>query len=107
MGVLKMGDRGQILMKETGVYLYSHWGGSVLKKIVKASLKRNQRWNDVEYLTRIIFCEMIKDYVTSETGFGIGNSEHGDNEHDLIIVDTETQTVQIGKTKKTFKGFIK
>ena len=102
-----MGDRGQILMKKSGVYLYSHWGGSELNKIVKSALRQKLRWDDVEYLTRIIFCEMIKEDVAGETGFGIGTKEHRDNEHPIVIVDTDTQTVRIGKTKKTFQEFIK
>jgi hypothetical protein len=100
-------------MRETGVYLYTHWRGDELLGIVKKAIARKQRWNDVEYLTRIIFCEMINPIkrpidvgtamvvqaLTDETGFGIGNQQHGDLNVPLIIVDTENQTVVVAAGK--------
>ena len=86
-----MGDRGNI--KVGKVYLYTHWGGSEIKDVLKKALKRKQRWNDEAYLTRIIFCEMVKDDVESETGFGISTSLC-DNEYNILEVDCEKQEVR-------------
>jgi hypothetical protein len=35
-----MGDRGQVLIKPLGVYLYTHWGASELGKAVQTALKK-------------------------------------------------------------------
>jgi len=88
-----MGDRGQVLIKDNGVYLYTHWGASDLVQTVRAALARGKdRWHDDEYLTRIIFSEMIKDDLMGTTGYGIGHSEHGDC-WNVISVDCSKQIV--------------
>ncbi len=69
-----MGDRGQV--KITGVYLYTHWGATELIKDIKKALGRKQRWDDQEYLARIIFDVMIGNEQGKETGFGISNEQH-------------------------------
>lgn len=87
-----MGDRANVYVKQAGVYLYGHSSGYDLAATVKRAIARKQRWDDESYLARIIFCEMVGPYVTSETGFGI-SATIGDNERPVIIVDTERQTV--------------
>ena len=109
-----MGDRANIRIKqqydETGnatnlyIYLYSHWGGSDLPMVLQMALKKKWRWDDPSYLTRIIFCEMVKDDVAGETGYGIATSAP-DNEHEYIDVDCEAQTVKIGDKHWTFKQY--
>ena len=80
-----MGDRGNIVVD--GVWLYTHWGGYDLKRILKdALIKGKDRWTDTPYLTRIIFCEMIKEDVNGMTGYGISN-EMGANEHNILHVN--------------------
>lgn len=88
-----MGDRGNIIVKDADskVYLYTHWSGSDLPHVLKRALDRRQRWDDGPYLTRIIFCEMIKGNEQDETGFGI-SSVHGDGNKNLTV-DVEAQTV--------------
>jgi len=88
-----MGTRAQVFMKDTGVYLYQHWDGDDLFQKVKNAIAKKWRWDDEEYLTRIIFCEMVKDNIDGETGYGIGNSQHGDIEY-LVTVDCKNQTVE-------------
>lgn len=73
-----MGDRSQCHIEDTGVYLYTHWGGVNLPQVVSDALAREARWNDPEYLTRIIFDQMTEGSHGSETGHGIGNAQHGD-----------------------------
>lgn len=89
-----MGDRGQVLIEDTGIYLYTHWGATGLPEVVRQAIARYQRWSDVEYLTRIIFSEMIQDDVLGETGYGIGNEQHGDVWR-LISINVKKQTVTI------------
>jgi hypothetical protein len=76
------------------LYFYTHWDGEKLPQILKAALIRgNYRWDDDPYLARIIFCEMIKNDVMGETGFGISTYEC-DNNHENLIVNVDHQTVQ-------------
>ena len=113
-----MGNRGNICvhfedMKK--VYLYTHWQGSEIKKMLKTALSSQAgrgRWNDPQYLTRIIFCEMVgEEHLKGETGFGISPSLH-DNGHPILHVFPDTQTVQEktenGKvlTTWTFNSFV-
>lgn len=89
-----MGDRGNIIVKDRGsqVFLYTHWGGYELPNVLKDALIRGEdRWNDGQYLARVIFCEMVKDDIEGTTGYGI-SSVIGDGGKD-ITVDVDTQTV--------------
>lgn len=83
-----MGDRANVYMKDgdRGVYLYTHWEGSELPFMVQKALAHKQRWDDGQYLTRIIFQEMLGDD-TEYTGFGIG-ARMCDNGHKIIVVDS-------------------
>jgi hypothetical protein len=91
-----MGDRGQVRLISKGqpdIYLYTHWTAYRLAETVADALERGQsRWNDDEYLNRIIFCEMVKDEVLDETGYGIGTTLHGDTRL-VVEVDHDEQTV--------------
>lgn len=100
-----MGDRAQVLIEDEGVYLYTHWNGSSLESTVKKALSRKQRWDDPEYLARIIFDEMIGKDQGEETGYGIGGEQHGDVRM-LIIVNCQKQTVTIEGCTLTMEEFI-
>ena len=76
----------------TPIYLYQHYDGYGLYKIVNNAINRKARWDDPEYLARIIFSEMIKDHIDDTTGYGIGTSQHGDIEY-LVEVDIDNQRV--------------
>ena len=93
-----MGDRGNICVvdREDKIYLYSHWSGKYLPKTLQDALKRGRdRWTDAPYLTRIIFCEMIKDEVMETTGYGI-SAYLTDWNYPTIFVDVDKQTVTYG-----------
>jgi hypothetical protein len=79
-------------MKDEGVYLYQHYDGYDLLNSVKRAMEKRWRWDDPEYLARIIFDEMTKDCHGEECGYGIGSDKHSDIEY-LITVDCENQTV--------------
>ena len=89
-----MGDRAQVLIEDVGVYLYTHWYGEDLPEIVRVALSKRWRWNDPEYLARIVFSEMIKDEIFEETGYGIGTSQHGDVSR-IVTVNCGEQTVTL------------
>ncbi len=103
-----MGDRANVFVTSDGregVYLYTHWGGHRLPKIVQAALQRKQRWNDELYLNRIIFCEMIKGQESSETGFGIG-TYIGDGGDRVIHVNVEKQELKLNDKTYSFEKYI-
>ena len=84
-----MGARAQVLIKETGVYLYTHWGSESIRDDVLESLNSVRglnRANDPEYLARIIFEDLIKHDLGEETGYGIGTEMHTDLDT-LIVVE--------------------
>jgi hypothetical protein len=85
-----MGARAQVLIEDTGVYLYTHWGADNIESIVQGAIDSQEgqnRLTDSEYLTRIIFERMLQDASNKETGYGIGTQQHSDIEK-LVTVDT-------------------
>ena len=88
-----MGARAQVHIKDTGVYLYTHWGAGHIFEDVAEAIQKNWRWDDPEYLTRIIFDCMKRSDIEGETGFGIGTAKHGDIEK-LVVVDCKSQHVE-------------
>jgi len=117
-----MGDRGNIKVyqgenSKQAVYLYSHYDGSDMCNILHKALSRNLRHDDHFYLTRIIFCELVKNDVNGELGYGIATSR-ADNQHTILGVNTFTKTItferenwETGKVKvfakMTFEDFLK
>lgn len=96
-----MGDRGNIYLKyegsETGIYLYTHWHGTVLPGILQKGIRRcldAGRQTDCQYASRIIFEAMIEDAYDKATGYGM-SPYLCDNEHKILCVDFEKQEVQI------------
>lgn len=96
-----MGDRGNVRLEYAGkhqpIYLYTHWHGTDLPTIVADALNSKQgrnRWDDPDYLARIIFTNMVKSEKNDdgETGFGIAPYRM-DHNHPDIIVDLYEKTV--------------
>ncbi len=104
-----MGDRGNIYVHkgpEKGVYLYTHWSGSYLPKLLQDALRNGQsRWYDTPYLTRIIF-DTLTGLEGGETGYGIDTVRTSDN-HPLLAVDDDHGVVRVenGPTY-TYQSFI-
>jgi len=91
-----MGDRANVILKsgDEQVCLYTHWCGHELPQIVKNGLIRGKsRWHDFQYLTRIIFCEMIKDDVLGKTGFGISQKKHDGRK--VLKIDCDNTTMSV------------
>lgn len=93
-----MGDRGNIAVQESEgkrVYLYGHWSGQDMPEILRESLARGEgRWDDPQYLARIIFCGLIGDDTKGTTGYGITSRCH-DNDYPIIVVDCEKQEIRL------------
>ena len=90
-----MGDRANIVVKagDEQVCLYSHWGGSELPTILRRALHRGRpRWNDFQYLTRIIFMALGNEM--GLTGLGI-TQRPWDGKGNIITVDIDAQTVAL------------
>lgn len=103
-----MGDRANVLIKSKGrkgVYLYPHWSGSALPAQVAGALKKKERWNDEQYLNRIIFCEMVKSNLSETTGFGI-TGYVGDGDDRIIRIDVDTQKITMNGEVYSFSDFI-
>lgn len=107
-----MGDRGQVLVlqrgsKDAGVYLYTHWGASDLVQDVEKAIAKKWRWNDPDYLARIIFDVMTAECHGEETGYGIGIEMAGDIWR-LVKVDCDAEAIEVIDNghcvyKKTFE----
>jgi len=89
-----MGTRSQVHFIQSGVYLYQHWDGSLLPSRVQSAISLNDRWDDEEYLTRIVFDSMKTKTAQKTTGYGIGTTRHGDIEF-LVEIDCIRQTVKV------------
>jgi len=105
-----VGDRANIHViadgETEGVWLYTHWKGYKIHQILKTALIRGrERWDDSQYLARIIFCEMIKDNIMGLTGYGISSQIH-DNDRAIIHVYSDKQTILIKDKLRTFEEFI-
>lgn len=95
-----MGDRSVIGFKAdkeaVPVFLYSHWGGGDRFADVRRALEEARpRWNDAAYATRICISQIVKEYWTEETGFGIsaGHNSFCRPEYDVIVVNWESRTI--------------
>lgn len=104
-----MGDRANILVKDnsedTGVYLYTHWGGTDLPLRLQQALRKGERWNDSQYLTRIIFCAMVdREDWDGTTGYGI-SSIVGDGDDRILEVNVKKAIVSVGGKTWTFDEF--
>lgn len=108
-----MGNRANIKIIQyknaTPLYLYTHWNGSIWNIQLANALKFGEsRWNDPEYLTRIIISRMYAGDVDDTTGGGIGVDTIPDNENPIIIVDIGTNTVYLEGSEsdaETFREF--
>ena len=89
-----MSTRSQVFMINSGVYLYQHSDGYNLPEEVQKAIRLKLRWNDEEYLTRIIFQTMLEGHRDREHGFGIGTIQHSDIEW-LVEVDVDAQTIVV------------
>lgn len=104
-----MGDRANVYVHHgdrPGVYLYTHGNGYKLPEVLREALAREERWDDDQYLSRIIFSEMIKDDIDGSTGYGI-SAYCGDGSDKILDVDTMRGTVSIDGLLRSFREYIR
>ena len=102
-----MGDRANIVIEKDNsglfpheIYFYTHWRGSDIKDILKKSLFRGKgRWDDGQYLSRVIFCDLMGSDVNGLTGIGISTGV-GDGEYRLLCVNMELQKVRLRDSRE-------
>lgn len=102
-----MGDRGNIVLEgfpgsDGGrIFLYTHWGGSDIYSCLAKSLSSDRgrnRWDDSQYLARIIADDLWRPNRGNETGAGLGLSPC-DNEHLYVVVNMAHKTVYLEDPK--------
>ena len=88
-----MGDRANVKVVDgdSTVYLYTHWAGTELPETLARALGRQARWDDGQYLARIIFQEMLGDD-DGALGYGI-SSTVVDGDDRVLVVDVDKQVV--------------
>jgi hypothetical protein len=89
-----MGDRANICAKSHSpeIYFYTHWAGTELPETLRKALLRGKyRWDDEQYLNRIIFNEMTMGHERDNTGFGIST----------FVVDGDKRIIVVNHTDKT------
>jgi len=94
-------DSGQIeVISPFGrVYLYTHEQAEVLVQQVHDVLSQKIRWDDPDYLSRMLFCNMIpKENWYGEKGYGIGTEQYVDVNL-LISIDTTNNHIKIYSAK--------
>lgn len=90
-----MGDRAQIHLVDTDVWLYAHSDGYRIEEVVAEALDRGRsRWDDPPYLARILFSELIAGDIEGTTGYGIDTQRYGDV-HTVVHVSLEDETVAV------------
>lgn len=85
------------------IYLYTHDHAAKLTNDVYSALAARLRWDDADYLSKIIFCHMVPiECWQEDKGYGIGTQMYADINL-LITVDTVRQQLTITSAKdKTF-----
>tara|TARA_R110002020_G_scaffold128694_3_gene288395 strand:- start:3387 stop:3815 length:429 start_codon:yes stop_codon:yes gene_type:complete len=101
-----MGNRNNIIVHQPSyvgedlppLYLYSHWTGSELVKVVANAIEKtdSQQIGTPDTFTRILFCEMIKNDVDGDRGFGIsvGFPPDQDSENIPIHIHWDTSSTE-------------
>ena len=95
-----MGDRANVLIldefdADQGVYIYSHWNAATLFGAAVAALSSDaarDRWDDGQYLTRIVTQQTLNAIADEHASMGAGLSVRiGDNEYPVLVLDSATQ----------------
>lgn len=104
---MKKHNNGQvhILSPFGSVYLYTHETGDDLLTTVHNVLSRRARWDDPDYLTRMVMCAMIPvEQWQEEKHFGIGTQLYVDT-NILITLDTIHQRITVQSIDNKYDKF--
>ncbi len=106
MNINKSSGQVEIVSPYGRVYLYTHLTAHTLVSEVHDALSQRRRWNDADYLTKMIFCRMIPlECWQEETGFGIGTQLYADVNL-LVTVDTTKEIVTIQSAEDKFDKIV-
>jgi hypothetical protein len=95
MQINKSSGQVEIIGPDGRVYLYTHHTAHTLVSEVYDALSQQKRWDDPDYLSKMVFCRMIPlECWKEETGFGIGTQLYADVNL-LVTLDTVKQTITI------------
>jgi hypothetical protein len=93
------------------IYLYSHWGGeSKWVDTVRALSAAEPRWSDPTYAARIFISQIVGEYWSAETGFGITAGNAGElpfeESYFSVVVNFESNSLVAGNTFYSFSEFL-
>jgi hypothetical protein len=95
MKIVENSGQIEIISPYGRIYLYTHENSKELVQQVHDILSKNIRWDDPDYLSRMLFCKMIpKEFWDDEKGFGIGTEQYVDI-NILVSLDTTKSTIGI------------
>jgi hypothetical protein len=85
------------------IYLYTHDHGKNLVSDVYEALNIRKRWDDADYLAKIVFCHMLPvECWNDDKGFGIGTTLYADVDL-LVSLNIKDQTITLtSASDKTF-----
>ena len=87
------------------LYLYTSHNKEDLVKQVHETLSLHKRWDDPDYLARMIFCRMVPlESWKEEKGYGIGTQLYADIEL-LITLNTKDKVITIQVTSDLRKSY--
>jgi len=96
-------NSGQIeIMDEFGsTFLYTNDLAHDLLHVVHDVLSKKERWNDADYLSRMLFCRMVPPEQWSKSdGFGIGTQMYADVKF-LIHINIVKQKLSVNNWNET------
>jgi hypothetical protein len=102
MDINKSSGQVEIVSPYGRIYLYTHKTAHTLVSEVHDAMQQRKRWDDPDYLSKMIFCRMMPlECWQEETGFGIGTQLYADVNL-LITVDTVKQQISIQSAEDKF-----
>jgi hypothetical protein len=113
MNINKDSGQVEIVGPYGRVYLYTHSGAGSLVNDIHSVLSMRQRWDDPDYLAKMVFCKMVPvECWNTDLGFGIGTQLYADVNL-LITLDTINQKILLQsatdkhyKLQNSFKDFV-
>jgi len=95
MDIHKDSTQIEIISEFGRIYLYDHNGADGIIQKLYNVLSKKVRWDDPDYLARMLFCEMIPfEFWESDSGFGIGTVLY-ESTNVLVTLDFPKQRVVI------------
>jgi hypothetical protein len=102
MEINKQSGQVEIVSPYGRVYLYTHDTAHTLVSEVHDALSQRKRWDDPDYLTKMIFCRMLPlECWLEDKGFGIGTQMYADINL-LVTVDTVKQVISMQSVTDKF-----